>query len=352
VVVTIGVDSHKATHTVVAVDEVGRVLAEKKVLATSEGHLTLVQWSARFEGVVFALEDCRHLTRRLEADLLRAGHVVVRVPTRLMAQARRSARDPGKSDPIDAEAVARAALRYPDLPRAELDGPAREVKLLSDHRRDLVGQRTRIAAQVRWHLHELDPGLEIPSRGLRRKSVVAQLQQRLAGVPGVVARITRDLLARCEQLNAQIAGLDAELRDLVRDLAPSLLAIPGCGVLSAAVIIGETAGVHRFRSRAAFARFTGTAPVPVWSGASAGKVRLNRGGNRGVNCALHNIAITQARRGVGPGAAYITKQTERGKDTTAALRLLRRRLSDTVFTALRSDQATASNPAIPLPEAA
>ena len=179
--VTIGVDSHKATHTVVAVDEVGRVLGEKKVRATSEGHLALAQWSARFGEVVFALEDCRYLTRRLEADLLRAGHVVVRVPTRLMAQARRSAREPGKSDPIDAEAVARAALRYPDLPRAELDGPAREVKLLSDHRRDLVNQRTRIAAQVRWHLHELDPALEIPSRGLRRKTVVAQLQQRLAG---------------------------------------------------------------------------------------------------------------------------------------------------------------------------
>jgi len=123
-------------------------------------------------------------------------------------------------------------------------------------------------------------------------------------------------------------------------------------VLSAAVIIGETAGVHRFRSRAAFARFTGTAPVPVWSGASAGKVRLNRGGNRGMNCALHTIAITQARRGIGPGSRYIAKQTERGKDTTAALRLLRRRLSDTVFTALRADQARLTRPIPALPAAA
>ena len=71
-----------------------------------------------------------------------------------------------------------------------------------------------------------------------------------------------------------------------------------------------------------------------------------------MNCALHNIAITQARRGVGTGAAYITKQTERGKDTTAALRLLRRRLSDTVFTALRTDQDAAANTAITLPQAA
>lgn len=77
------------------------------------------------------------------------------------------------------------------------------------------------------------------------------------------------------------------------------------------MIIGETAGVHRFGSRARFARFTGTAPLPVWSGASVGKVRLNPGGNCGMNCALHTIAITQARQGVGPGWAYIAKQKHR-----------------------------------------
>lgn len=108
-------------------------------------------------------------------------------------------------------------------------------------------------------------------------------------------------------------------------------------MLSAAVLIGETAGVHRFRNKDAFARFTGTAPVPVWSGASNGKVRLNRGGNRAMNCALHMIAVTQAR-GVGPGQTYLDKQRGRGKDKTAALRLLRRQLSEIVFTALRADQ--------------
>ena len=174
-------------HAVVAVHEVGRVLGEKQVRATSEGHLVLVQWAARFDQVVFALEDCRHLTRRLEADLLKAGHRVVRVPTRLMAQARRSAREPGKSDPIDAQAVAQAALRYPDLPRAELDGPAREVKLLSDHRRDLVGQRTRIAAQVRWYRMS-STRLDDPPIAACGASIVARLQSRLAGASRGTAR--------------------------------------------------------------------------------------------------------------------------------------------------------------------
>jgi transposase len=202
--VVIGADSHKRTHTVVALDTVGRHLGEKTVPATSEGHLTLVAWAAQWPQVRFALEDCRHLTRRLEPDLLAAGHRVVRVPTRLMAGARRGGRQPGKSDPIDAEAVALAALRHEDLPVAELDGPTREVKLLVDYRRDLVRQRTRVQNRLRWHRHELDPALHVPSRGLRRYRVIDELLERLTDVPGVVARLARELLSRCRELTAQI----------------------------------------------------------------------------------------------------------------------------------------------------
>lgn len=98
----------------------------------------------------------------------------------------------------------------------------------------------------------------------------------------------------------------------MRRLAPTLLAIPGCGILSAAMILGETAGAHRFRNKDAYARFTGTAPIPVWSGTSNGKVRLNRGGNRTINYALHMIAVTQSR-GYGPGRAYLDKLAASGK---------------------------------------
>ena len=144
VVIVIGVDAHKRTHTFVAVDSVGRRLGERTLAATSDGHLQAVAWSAQWPAVRFAVEDCRHVTRRLEADLLRRGQEVVRVKTQLMATARRSGREPGKSDAIDALAVAAAALREPDLPVARLDGATREVKLLSDHRRDLVCERTKL----------------------------------------------------------------------------------------------------------------------------------------------------------------------------------------------------------------
>ncbi|MDV7246308.1 transposase [Rhodococcus oxybenzonivorans] len=136
--------------------------------------------------------DCRHVTRRLESDLLRRGHAVVRVKTQLMALHRRSARQPGKSDPIDAHAVAMAALREENLPIAQLDEPTREVKLLSDHRRNLICERTKLINRLRWHLHELDPELVIPVRGIRRYCVMDELAERLTAFTGVVAQIARD----------------------------------------------------------------------------------------------------------------------------------------------------------------
>jgi transposase len=341
--VVIGVDAHKRSHTLVAVDGVGRKLAERTVGTTSEEHLKAVEWAGQWPDVRFAVEDCRHVTRRLERDLLAAGYAVVRVPTHVMAAARRGGRQPGKSDPIDALAVAQAALREPGLPIARLDGPAREVKLLADYRHHLVVERTELVNRLRWHLHELDPALQIPPRGLRRYCVIDDLATRLRVFDGLVARLAREMTTRCRELTMQINSLERELRDRVRVLAPSLLALPGCGVLSAAVILGETAGAHRFRSRDAYARFTGTAPIPVWSGATSGKVRLNRGGNRAVNCALHMIAITQTR-GIGPGKPYVDKLLASGKTRTEALRLLRRRLSDAAYRALLTDeQATAQH---------
>jgi len=141
--VTLGGDSHKQTHTLVAVDDNGRQLAQKTSPATKTGHLEVLQWARRWPERRWALEDCRHVSRRFEADLLVAGEVVVRVPSKLTGGARKVARTSGKSDPIDALAVARAALREPDLPVAKLEGPGRDVRLLLDHREDLVGERTR-----------------------------------------------------------------------------------------------------------------------------------------------------------------------------------------------------------------
>ena len=347
--VVIGIDSHKRTHTAVATDGTGRKLAEKTVVATTPGHLELVRWASRFETRTFALEDCRHLSRRLSTDLLVAGERVIRVPPKLMAGARRSSREPGKSDPIDALAVARAALRE-DLPAATLDGPDREVRLLVDHRDDLVAERTRAQNRLRWHLHELDPGHEPVARSLDRTVVLAALECDLAAAPGTVGRLARDLVTRIRDLTRAINDLEREIGRLVADLAPSLLALTGCGPLTAAKLVGETAGVGRFRSRAAFARHNGTAPLEVWSG-NTERHRLSRTGNRQLNLALHRIAITQLQR-EGPGKTYLEHRTANGDTKTEAIRALRRRISDEVFRRMRHDEATRAAARDPIAAAA
>jgi len=333
--VTIGIDAHKRSHTVVAVDERGRQLAQRTSGTTSSDHLELVAWAACFTERRWAVEDCRHLSRRLERDLLAAGESIVRVPPKLMANARDAARSFGKSDPIDALAVARAALREPDLPIAKLDGPEREVRLLVDHHEGLVAERTRMISRLRWHLHELDPGNEPAARTLNHPRNLARLAERLANIKGTVARIARDLVDRCRELTTEINGLEQEISTLVEELAPSLLAIRGCGALTAAKIIGETAAIEHFKSPDAYARHNGTAPLPVWSSNRA-RHRLSRSSNRQLNASLHRIALTQAR--LHPGAqALHARRRANGDDGLEALRVLKRRPSDVVYRALKAD---------------
>jgi len=335
--VTLGIDAHKRSHTVVAVDEQGRQLAQRPAGATSSDHRELVGWAARFAERRWAVEDCRHLSRRLERDLLAAGERIVRVPPKLMANARAGARSFGKSDPIDALAVARAALREPDLPVARLDGSERELRLLVDHREDLVGERTRMINRLRWHLHELDLGEEPASRALNRLRNLDRLAERLAVVDGTVARIARDLVARCRTLTIEINELEQEISSLVERLAPSLIAIRGCGSLTAAKILGETAGVERFKSKDAYARHNGTAPLPVWS-SNRQRHRLSRTGNRQLNAAIHRIARTQTCWHP-PAQALIARRRANGDGGLEALRVLKRRLSDVVYHALKADAA-------------
>jgi len=335
--VTLGIDAHKRTHTVVAVDEVGCELGQKTTTATtSADHLEMLRWAERFgPDRTWAVEDCRHLSRRLEADLLAAGERIVRVPPKLMAHARDAARTYGKSDPIDALAVARASLRYPDLPAAQLDGPARELRLLVDHREDLVAERTRCINRLRWHLHELDPAWDPPARSLTRVKNLDATAARLAGHDGAVARIADEIVAHARDLTVRERALEREITALVAGLAPTLLALVGVGALTAAKIVAETADVRRFRSKDAFARHNGTAPLPVWSG-NRERHRLSRTGNRQLNAAIHRIAITQMRCH-DHARTYLKRRITNGNTKTEALRALKRRLSDIVYRALLAD---------------
>src|SRR5947209_16630519 len=162
--IVIGADTHKGSHALAAVDEgTGRVRGSREIKADDGGHLAAVRWARGLDDDrVWAIEDCRHVSGRLEQALVAAGERVIRVPPQRMGASRKGEREPGKSDEIDALAVARAVVKdgVEQFPVAYLDQRAMEIRLLLDHRQDLLAERTRIVNRLRWHLLELCPELE------------------------------------------------------------------------------------------------------------------------------------------------------------------------------------------------
>jgi transposase len=335
--IVIGLDVHKRSVTVVAVDEAGRPLEEKVIPVGSD---KLIGWASSLdERRLWAVEDCRQLTGWLERQLLSVGEELVRVPPKLTVSERRAGRTRGKSDPIDALAIARAALREPDLSRPRPDERVyRELKLLVDHRDDLVDQRRRTQQRLRWHLHQLDPTYEVPLRMLGRASHLKRVSRWLARREQELrVRLARELVATIRQLNRAIGELDQELEQRTTEVAPALLELPGCAAVTAAKLLAEIGPVERFRSDAQLARHSGVAPLEASSGRTR-RHRLDRGGNRQLNAALYRIAITQAR--YHPGArAYLERKCSEGKSRREALRCLKRLLVRVVFNTLKANPA-------------
>ena len=335
--IVIGIDPHKQTHTAVAVDGgTGQVLAELTVKARTPGFERLVHWARALDAErLFAVEDGRHVSGHLERHLIGRGERSVRVPPRMMGESRRTERVRGKSDPIDATAVARAALRHPDLPGATLAGAEREIGLLVAHRESLVRERTDRICKLRWLLHDLDPDMAPPLRTLVRFVTLDGLRGRLEAMGGSVqVEICIDLIDRCREITVRANQLERRITALVKAHAPALLEIPGCAALTAAKIVAETAQVSRFPTEGHFARYAGTAPVPASSGATH-RHRFNRRGNRQLNTAVHRIAVTQLRIH-DPAKDYVAKKRSEGMSKTEAIRALKRHITRVVFKTMTS----------------
>jgi transposase len=327
--IAIGADPHKAAHVLAAVvAATGEQLGCEPVKATTAGLEQALTWGRRLGPErVWAIEDCRHVSGRLERFLVARGERVVRVPPRLTAAARRALPGRGKSDRIDALAVARAALQQglDKLPAAHLDERALEIRLLLDHREHLVNDRRDDQCRLRWHLVDAFGELAIPAGGLDRKKWLDPLERKLARVEQTArVRICRDHLRQIRQRTRRINELETEITALVADYAPQLLAETGCGPLTAAKLIGEIAGPARFKTDAQLARAAGVAPIPASSG-NTQRHRLDRGGNRQLNLAFHRIAITKARYCPETQTYLARKQTE-NKTRKEAIRCLKRHL--------------------------
>jgi transposase len=263
----------------------------------------------------------------------------VRVPPKLTVPERRAGRTRGKSDPIDALAIARAAHREPGLSHPRPDERVyREIKLLVDHRDDLVDQRCRTQQRLRWHLHQLDPTFEVPLRRLDRAPHLERVARWLARrEQELQVRLARELVATIRALNRTVGELDQELEARTKEVAPALLELPGCAALTAAKLLAEIGPIDRFKTDAQLARHGGVAPLEASSGKSQ-RHRLDRGGNRQLNAALYRIAITQARY-YAPAREYLERKRAEGKSRREALRCLKRQLARVVFNTLKTSPA-------------
>lgn len=339
--IVIGTDTHKQTHTCAAVFAgTGQMAGELTAPARKAGFAELLDWGRDLEEErVWALEDCRHVSGSFERFLVASGERVVRVAPKLMGASRKGERTRGKSDPIDALAVARAALREgPEtLPCAHLDEAALELKLLLDHREDLVRARSEDQQRLRWHLHDLWPDFELPVGCLDRIVWLDRVSRKLARAEqGARVRVSRELVRAIRDRTKRASELEREIAAMVRVQAPRLLEFPGCGTLTAAKLLAETAGVARFSSDAKLARLAGVAPIPASSGKRT-RLRLDRGGNRQLNCAFHRIAVTQSRMHA-PAKDFLARKRAEGKSNREALRCLKRHLARRVWRLLNDSE--------------
>src|SRR5215208_1734613 len=335
--VLIGVDPHKASLAVAAVDEdLGELLERAAFPQDRSGLRSLERWARRFPERRWAMENAGGLGRHLAVRLAAAGECVVDVAPKLSARVRvLSSGNARKNDELDALATALAASRNERLAQVDPEASSEALRLLSERREDLVAERTRALNRLHALLRDLLPGgvagkLSADSaarilRGIRPKGASARLRQRLA------SEVLRDV----RTLDRKIAELNGRIEAEVEASGTTLAQIFGVGPILAAKIIGTVGDVGRFPTKAHFASYAGTAPVE----ASSGKVvrhRLSLGGNRKLNYALHMVATSQARSDA-PGGAYYRKKIEEGKSPKEALRCLKRRVSDAVYKSLVAD---------------
>jgi transposase len=329
--IVIGADTHKRNHTLVALDgQTGGVRGQREIPASDAGSLEALRFAADLDAErVWAIEDCRHVSARLEGALLAAGERVIRVPAEVTGRTRKTARTVGKSDPIDARAVALAVVRdgVQSFPVAFTDTQAMEIRVLADYRDQIIIERTRMINRLRWHLVTIAPELEaqLGPASLRGPRICARLTRQLARLqPSPQLRVARRLLKRITAIVREERELFAELTRLIDAHTPQLLAQRGCGTVTAAIIIGRTAGAKRFPSDGHFARHCGTAPIPASSG-NTQPHRLHRGGDRQLNRAIHIIALSRAKTDP-ETRAYLTRKQAEGKSKLEAIRCLKQSL--------------------------
>lgn len=344
--VMIGIDPHKRSHTAVAIDTGERVLDERLVRATGTQVPELLEWAKRLDGGdrIWAIESAGGLGYLLAQQLLAAGEHVVDIPATLASRVRLLGTGRSdKNDPNDARSVAIAALRAPQLVAVRVEDHASVLRLLSQRHTQLGWSYNKTACRLHALIADLVAG------GLSKEVVVSRARSLLAEHPpvGAVAverhALAGDLLDELDRLKAQRKALRKRITVAVAASATTLTDVFGVGDVGAAIILGQVGDVARFTTADRFAAYNGTAPIEWSSGNPKRPIhRLSRRGNRTLNHVIHIAAVTQLRHPHSPGRGYYDHKREQGRTGRAALRSLKRRISDVIYRHLVADAARRS----------
>jgi len=320
--VAIGIDTHRDTHVAVALDRLGGGLGSRGVTADAQGYLSLWQWAKELGEPVFAIEGAGSYGAGLARFLVAAGACVFECE-----RPRRADRRAGKSDLIDATLAAGRLLAGTPLARLRGGGVREDLRLLLLERRGAVQARSAALNQLQAVVVTAPEALRSRLRGLSGHQL-ARSARALRVRPdesATSARVLQRLARRAQQLTRELDELDRELEAIVAELAPDLLEECGVGPVCAAQLVVSSGDPTRMTSEASFAALAGTSPVEASSGLHQ-RHRLNRGGDRQLNRALHVIALNRVRWHT-ETASYHQKLLASGKTPREARRCVKRMLA-------------------------
>lgn len=348
--VVVGVDTHKDEHVAVALDGIGGHLGSHAAPATPDGHAALLTWAHSHGRVVaFGVEGTGTYGLGLARYLRRHGARIHEVSRPPRPGARRLA---GKSDLVDAEHAAREVLSggATSVPK-RADGAAETLRLIKVARDPAVKARTQAMNLLRAALVTSPDELRAGLKGLTPGRLIAACAELPEGPPTDPASASvyalRSLATRWLALDAEVREHTRHLERILEESAPELVAAYGVGPDSAAeLVIAAGDNGERIRNEAAFAKLCGVCPIPASSGRTTGRHRLNRGGNRKANAALHRVVIVRLKWHE-PTRAYMARRTAEGRTKKDVVRCLKRYVARELFRLLprqveRADEKVAA----------
>ncbi|NMM90727.1 IS110 family transposase [Rhodococcus sp. SRB_17] len=337
--IVIGVDPHKSTHTATALDSVTNTdLGSIRIDASITEYKRLIAWAKAWPDRRWAIENADGLGHHLALWLLALGEVVLDIPTTATARIRELSRGGRrKNDRIDAAAAASVAALQGDARQVYPETVNDALALLDERRVNLSSSRTRTVNQLHALLRELMAG-GAPTSLTPKKAAAAIRGFRARTAPDKIRlELAKALITDFERFDQQLATNSRKITALLDEHGTRLRIIDGVGPVLAARILVRSGRASRFPTAAAYANYTGTAPVQIAS-ADASHHRLSRFGDRQLNSAIYTIAMIQIRMPSSAGRAFYEKRIAEGKSPRTAARALKRHLATHLWRVMLADE--------------